>query len=297
MPCSRCRSRSSSSTSPCTVTSSAVVGSSAISTSGCSASAMAIITRWRMPPESSCGYCFSRLSASEMRTAFSASTRALARLAARQAGMRLDRLDQLPADRQHRVERGHRLLEDHGDAVAADAPHRAFAKRWRGRCRRAGCGRDEMRAAGCGSSRMIASAVIDLPEPDSPAMHSVSPRASVKERSETTGALAVLAAHRNVEAGDVEHRAFRDSRRPGPTAPDLVALLPSFEDAAREVERHHPVRHVDDLADPQIAADRSEHVGVDRVHAVARGQAGRSSARPRFWRPSIRSGPMPVVTS
>ena len=45
---------------------------------------------------------------------------------------------------------------------------------------------DEMRAAGCGRSCMIASAVIDLPEPDSPAMHSVSPRFSVKERSETT---------------------------------------------------------------------------------------------------------------
>ena len=36
----------------CTVTSSAVVGSSAISRSGSLASAMAIITRWRWPPES-----------------------------------------------------------------------------------------------------------------------------------------------------------------------------------------------------------------------------------------------------
>ena len=40
----------------CTVTSSAVVGSSAISTSGSLAIAMAIIARWRMPPENSCGY-------------------------------------------------------------------------------------------------------------------------------------------------------------------------------------------------------------------------------------------------
>ena len=37
------------------VTSSAVVGSSAISRSGWQASAIAIITRWRMPPESWCG--------------------------------------------------------------------------------------------------------------------------------------------------------------------------------------------------------------------------------------------------
>ena len=34
------------------VTSSAVVGSSAMSSFGLQASAMAIITRWRMPPES-----------------------------------------------------------------------------------------------------------------------------------------------------------------------------------------------------------------------------------------------------
>ena len=39
----------------CTVTSSAVVGSSAISTFGSSASAIAIITRCRMPPENWCG--------------------------------------------------------------------------------------------------------------------------------------------------------------------------------------------------------------------------------------------------
>ena len=39
----------------CTVTSNAVVGSSAMSTSGSSDKAIAIITRWRMPPENSCG--------------------------------------------------------------------------------------------------------------------------------------------------------------------------------------------------------------------------------------------------
>jgi hypothetical protein len=37
------------------VTSSAVVGSSAISSFGPQASAMAIIARWRMPPDSLCG--------------------------------------------------------------------------------------------------------------------------------------------------------------------------------------------------------------------------------------------------
>ncbi|MOA15137.1 hypothetical protein D3C78_1352790 [compost metagenome] len=39
----------------CTVTSSAVVGSSAISRSGSQARAMAMVMRWRWPPENSCG--------------------------------------------------------------------------------------------------------------------------------------------------------------------------------------------------------------------------------------------------
>ena len=38
------------------VTSSAVVGSSAMMSFGLQESAMAIITRWRMPPENWCGY-------------------------------------------------------------------------------------------------------------------------------------------------------------------------------------------------------------------------------------------------
>ena len=54
--CSSCSSRTSAMISACTVTSSAVVGSSATSSAGRSAMAIAIITRWRMPPDSSCGY-------------------------------------------------------------------------------------------------------------------------------------------------------------------------------------------------------------------------------------------------
>jgi hypothetical protein len=52
--CSRSR-RSSSRICAWIVTSSAVVGSSAISRLGEHDSAIAIITRWRMPPENSCG--------------------------------------------------------------------------------------------------------------------------------------------------------------------------------------------------------------------------------------------------
>ena len=52
MPVSRRSRPSSASTCACNVTSSAVVGSSAISRSGSPASASAIIARCRMPPES-----------------------------------------------------------------------------------------------------------------------------------------------------------------------------------------------------------------------------------------------------
>ncbi len=50
------------------VTSSAVVGSSAMSSFGRQASAMAIMTRWRMPPEKRCGYSWKRDLAAGMRT-------------------------------------------------------------------------------------------------------------------------------------------------------------------------------------------------------------------------------------
>ncbi len=81
------------------VTSSAVVGSSAISSAGLQASAMAIIARWRMPPESWCGYSRARRSGSGIRTSRSIST-ALSRAAWRdQVLVQADRLGDLVADR------------------------------------------------------------------------------------------------------------------------------------------------------------------------------------------------------
>ena len=56
------------------VTSSAVVGSSAISSFGSLVSAIAIIARWRIPPENSCGYSPARRSASGIPTSPSSST-------------------------------------------------------------------------------------------------------------------------------------------------------------------------------------------------------------------------------
>jgi hypothetical protein len=55
IPSSRCSRRNRISTWTCTVASSAVVGSSASSSCGLHDSAIAIIARWRSPPDNSCG--------------------------------------------------------------------------------------------------------------------------------------------------------------------------------------------------------------------------------------------------
>ncbi len=127
------------------VTSSAVVGSSAISKAGSLASAIAIITRWRCPPESWCGNASSRCAASGKPTSLSSSiTRARSRLR-RHPPMQLHRLGDLLADPGQRIEAGHRLLEHHaGDAAAQPAQqtvagadhalavdHDAAGRRWR----------------------------------------------------------------------------------------------------------------------------------------------------------------------
>ena len=78
MPSRRCSPCSRSRICAWIVTSSAVVGSSAISTSGLQASAIAIITRWRMPPESWCGYSSTRRSGSGICTSAQHLDRALA---------------------------------------------------------------------------------------------------------------------------------------------------------------------------------------------------------------------------
>ena len=105
------------------VTSSAVVGSSARRTAGFPASAIAIMIRWHMPPDSSNGYWSSRRSGSAMPTASSMS-RARARASRTPEPLvSQDGLDDLIADGHERVEGGGRLLEDDGEALAAKAAH------------------------------------------------------------------------------------------------------------------------------------------------------------------------------
>src|SRR5712692_4296116 len=96
----------------CTVTSSAVVGSSAMRSRGAQLRAMAMATRWRMPPESWCG-----------------NWRARRRCRVAQSQMLAQRLGDLTADAEHRVEGGHRVLEDHRQLAPAQPPQRLARQR------------------------------------------------------------------------------------------------------------------------------------------------------------------------
>ena len=81
-------------------------------------------TRWRMPPENWCGYAFRRSSGDGMPTWPSTSrARARATSSPHLRVVRLDGLDHLGVDAQHRVERHQRILEYHGDVVAAQVSH------------------------------------------------------------------------------------------------------------------------------------------------------------------------------
>ena len=111
---------STSSTCACTVTSRAVVGSSAMSRSGLQVIAMAIIARWRMPPENSCGYMLARLAASGMPDQVEHLDGALLGVLLAEALVDPGHLADLTADGVHRVQGGERVLEDHGDLAAAD---------------------------------------------------------------------------------------------------------------------------------------------------------------------------------
>ena len=111
------------------VTSSAVVGSSQRMISGSQDSAIAIITRWRMPPENSCGYARNlplRVRDADPAHQLKGPLRGLG-----PADAQVDEraLGDLGADPHDRVERAHRLLEDHRHLRAADAVEVGLAQR------------------------------------------------------------------------------------------------------------------------------------------------------------------------
>ena len=129
VPSSRCSSRISSRICAWMVTSSAVVGSSAISSLGIAGQrhgdhrALAHAARELVRI-----FARARCAGSGMRTSRSISTALAATPVAGRSSVQRHRLGDLVADGQHRIERGHRLLEDHRDLVAAHVAHRLFVE-------------------------------------------------------------------------------------------------------------------------------------------------------------------------
>ena len=109
----------------CIITSSAVVGSSPMISSGLQASARAIITRWRMPPENSCGYCLARFGLMPTYPNSSAMRAVDVRLGHSRV-VQLDRLGDLVGDPDDGVERVHRALEHDRHGVPAHVPQAAL---------------------------------------------------------------------------------------------------------------------------------------------------------------------------
>jgi len=167
------RSRSSSRMPACTVTSSEVVGSSAMSSAGSPLKAIAIITRWRIPPLSSWGYWSTRRRGSAMPTRERSSTdRARAAVRSRPWCASIASDIWVPTDRT-----GLRLERGSWNTIAIREPRISRSLPGGTRSRSAPSNRtDPWTCPPRSPSRpMIANAVRDLPDPDSPTSATASP--------------------------------------------------------------------------------------------------------------------------
>ena len=176
MPSCALRSCSRLSTTACTETSSAAVGSSRISSSGCSAIARAMPTRAFWPPDSWWGKRSSRSTGRptwrrQLLDSARASAARLLTIAEPQ-----DRIGDGARRGEARIEAVGRVLEHHLEALAQRHARERSRPGWR-RCPR----RRSMIEPDVGSSRRITIAeVVDLPQPDSPTRPTLSPRAIVE---------------------------------------------------------------------------------------------------------------------
>lgn len=168
----------------CTVTSSALVGSSAMMSAGRSAMAMAISTRWRMPPDSSCGYWRARSAGWDRPArASSSSTRASTAVRSRRPWMRRISPTWSPT-----VRTGFSDMVGSCGTRLTTRPRMAF-QRAAGQpetsvpCRRMlPCSRWPLSA----KRPITAWAVVVLPEPDSPTRATTSPGATENDTPCTT---------------------------------------------------------------------------------------------------------------
>ena len=188
------------------VTSSAVVGSSAISSFGLQASAIAIITRWRMPPDSWCGY--SRDAPLRLGDADQAQHLDGARFVGLARSRPWCSRSVSPICRPT-VSTGLRLVigswKIMRDVVAADVAHLALGELQQVACPGSGSSRRSCRAAR-GSAAGSTSAVTDLPQPDSPTIASVSPSLDLEGDAVDRAVDAVRRAEMGLQVLDLEQR-------------------------------------------------------------------------------------------
>ena len=180
VPVSVVRREMSSSTWAWMVTSRAVVGSSAIISLGSRASAIAIITRWRMPPENWCGKLLIRFSGCGIPTMLSSS---IARERASALGsFRWATIVSTICSSM--VNTGFRLVIGSWKIIAMSRPRMSRISDSPSLIRSSPSNRTlppSILPAGLGSSRMIARLVTLLPQPDSPTRPRRSPRSSSNE--------------------------------------------------------------------------------------------------------------------
>ena len=164
-------------------TSSAVVGSSAMITSGSAERASAITTRWRIPPENWCGYCFTRSSGSGMPTCRRRST---ARRRASRSPVARCRL-MVSTSCCSTVCNGFRLVRGSWKIIPIRLPRSfRFSPSPRSSMRRPARRISPAVISPGGSSRpMTALPTVDLPAPDSPTTPSTSPGSTVSDTPST----------------------------------------------------------------------------------------------------------------
>ena len=114
-----------------------------------------------------------------MPTSPSSSTARRLRCGAIGAAMLFEGLGDLPADRQDRVQRGHRLLKDHADVAAAHLADLLVRKPQQIAAGKQDLRLRVMRPGGSGIRRRIDRAPAVLPDPLSPTIATVSPRSTV----------------------------------------------------------------------------------------------------------------------
>ena len=175
--------------------------------------------------------------------------------------MEPERFADLEPNLQGRVQAGHRLLEDHADLVAADLPH-----------------------AGVVELEQIPAVQQDFSALDHGRRHRQQAHDRARRHALAAAALAHQAddpagADRKIETVDhardtrlaakAERKILDHQQRADAAGGGMISCHRLLEDHPWEVEGNHPVRLIDDLRDPKIAADAAQHVSVDRGQTAA----------------------------